>query len=98
MSISNGSFCQHVFNQSSAARDKIAKLDKRLEGNQNNQEFEKIADWLSPLNFLTTQVDVHSKRQEGTGQWLLESQVFKDWLCGTQETLWCPGIREFQTL
>jgi hypothetical protein len=53
----------------------------------------EIIEWLSPLNFLKTQIDVLNRRQTGTGQWLLESAEFKDWVSGSGTTLWCPGIR-----
>lgn len=33
-------------------------------------------------------------REEGTGQWLLDSEIFKDWRDGHSEMLWCPGNRE----
>ncbi len=59
-----------------------------------DQERRAIAEWLSSLNFKVTQSDVFKNRQEGTGQWLLNSKDFKHWVSGTQETLWCPGIRE----
>lgn len=86
---------------SETIRGEVAVLDKRLEGlqqSQTRQEYQSIIDWLSPLNFSSTQIDILRRRQEGTGQWLLESQEFKDWLRGEKETLWCPGIREFQDL
>jgi hypothetical protein len=49
--------------------------------------------WLSPLNFSTKQSDFFRRRQEGTGEWLLEDDVFKKWLDGTERILWCPGLR-----
>ena len=79
----------------------MSRLGKCLEGlqlNEDTRKHQKILDWLSPLNFFATQADVYRRRQAGTGQWLLESQEFKDWLNGTKETLWCPGIRKSQTL
>ena len=53
----------------------------------------KITEWLSPLNFFQTQNNTFRKRQEGTGEWLLESSEFRDWLSGSRKTLFCPGIR-----
>lgn len=32
-------------------------------------------------------------RQDGTGNWLLGTEEFDDWLHGMGKTLWCPGIR-----
>lgn len=57
-----------------------------------------IASWLSDLNFQETQNDIFAERTPGTGQWLLESQAFEDWVSGKSEILWCPGIREIVTL
>ncbi|KAH0538021.1 hypothetical protein FGG08_005382 [Glutinoglossum americanum] len=51
-----------------------------------------IADWLSPLNFIQKQSDVLDRRHPGTGQWLLDSDMFRDWLSGAEQTLWCRGI------
>jgi hypothetical protein len=58
-----------------------------------DHELQDIMDWLSPINFSAKQNDIFSKRHEGTAQWLLEHDVFKAWVNGTQKVLWCPGIR-----
>ncbi|KAL9011958.1 MAG: hypothetical protein Q9180_009139, partial [Flavoplaca navasiana] len=55
-------------------------------------ERQKILVWFSPLNFFKTQQDVFARRQEGTGQWLIESPTFQAWLSGSERTLFCPGI------
>ncbi|KAL8896861.1 MAG: hypothetical protein Q9192_002870 [Flavoplaca navasiana] len=52
----------------------------------------EILEWLSPLNFFTTQQDIIARREEGTGQWLLDSSHFNHWLSGADRTLCCPGI------
>lgn len=59
------------------------------------KEHSDLLAWLSPLNFWTKQNDIFSRRQEGTGVWLLEDEVFRQWLSGVEKTLWCPGIRAF---
>ena len=48
--------------------------------------------WLSPTDFLALQHDIITRRQEGTGQWFLDSPEFKKWLQGSDRTLFCPGI------
>lgn len=58
-----------------------------------SQKMRDIVTWLSPLNFWIKQNDVFSTRLEGTGEWLLEHDEFKEWLSGTYRTLWCPGMR-----
>jgi hypothetical protein len=57
-----------------------------------DQKTLQILAWLSPLEFPLIQNDLISRRQEGTGLWLLESDDFQNWLNGDQGTLFCPGI------
>jgi Cdc6-like AAA superfamily ATPase len=49
-------------------------------------------EWLSPTDFPTQQHDIITRRQEGTGQWFLDSPKFKRWLQGSDKTLFCSGI------
>jgi hypothetical protein len=51
-----------------------------------------MMQWLSLTDFPAQQHDIISRRQEGTGQWLLDSLEFKGWLQGAHQTLFCPGI------
>jgi hypothetical protein len=48
--------------------------------------------WLSPTDFPSQKNDIITRRQEGTGQWFLDSPEFKRWLEGSDKTLFCPGI------
>ncbi|KAL8827623.1 MAG: hypothetical protein Q9191_003073 [Dirinaria sp. TL-2023a] len=59
----------------------------------NDQRHQEVLRWLSPLNPESKQIDVLSRRHEGTGRWLLESDEFESWLTGDKRLLWCPGIR-----
>ncbi|KAK6503788.1 hypothetical protein TWF481_008794 [Arthrobotrys musiformis] len=51
----------------------------------------KILDWLSSLTSQEKQTDVLSQHQSGTGQHLLSSKMFRDWLDGNHRILWCVG-------
>ena len=59
---------------------------------QENQEQQAILDWLTPVDYFPQQNDFFKKRQAGTGQWLLDSEEFKDWTKTNKRTLFCPGI------
>src|ERR1700712_1045056 len=48
--------------------------------------------WLSPSDFAAQQHDFISRKEEGTGQWFLDSAEFKAWQQGPEKTLFCPGI------
>lgn len=80
---------------SRATKDKVDGISEGVQNlrlNQNQQEREAALEWLSPLNFAPQQSDLSSRRQEGTGLWLLESQEFKDWKSKARETLVCEGM------
>jgi hypothetical protein len=74
---------------SRAMKEDVAEMAKGFA----DQRTRDIMAWISTLNFSTKQNDFFSRRQEGTGRWLLEANAFKDWLGGTERTLWCPGLR-----
>jgi hypothetical protein len=59
---------------------------------QENQDLQTILEWITPIDFTTQQSDFIRRRQEGSGQWLLDSSEFQTWLQTTKETLFCPGI------
>ena len=52
----------------------------------------QILDWLSSMDFASQQNDHLRRRQTGTGQWLLGSDEFQQWLETPGKTLFCPGI------
>jgi hypothetical protein len=43
------------------------------------------------------QQDIYSRRQENTGEWLLNKKAFVDWLekDNLHPILWCPGNRMY---
>jgi hypothetical protein len=59
---------------------------------QKLQQHHTIMRWLSPTDFPAQQHDIISRRQEGTGQWLLDSPEFQTWVQEVGGTLFCPGI------
>ncbi|PGG98794.1 hypothetical protein GX51_06590, partial [Blastomyces parvus] len=66
----------------------VNKLDQR----GKDQECEAILNWLAPTTYATQQTDFMGRRQEGTGEWLLDSDEFQSWIGQNKQTLFCPGI------
>jgi hypothetical protein len=59
---------------------------------QDNQKNQVILDWLSPVDYSSQQSGFIRGRQEGTGEWLLKSKQFEDWISQNSQILFCPGI------
>jgi Cdc6-like AAA superfamily ATPase len=51
-----------------------------------------VLDWLTPVDYAAQQIDFLSRRQTGTGLWLLDSAEYQTWLKTNKQTLFCPGI------
>ncbi|KAL7936092.1 ankyrin repeat-containing domain protein [Trichoderma chlorosporum] len=64
----------------------------KLVHKQYSQEHQAILDWLTPVDYAPQHNDFISRRQDGTGQWFLESEGFQNWLKTDGQTLFCPGI------
>lgn len=47
---------------------------------------------MSKTTYGPEQTDNFSRRQKGTGRWLLESDEFLKWIVETKQTLFCPGM------
>lgn len=58
---------------------------------RDEQARRELCQWLSPLDFPAQQREIYSRRQEGSGKWLLESEKFKRWLKTKGGVLLCPG-------
>jgi hypothetical protein len=59
---------------------------------QTLQQHQARMQWLSPSDFTSQQHDIISRKEEGTGQWFLDSTKFEVWQQGSAKTLFCPGI------
>lgn len=64
----------------------------RLIKRSDDEERRKIIDLISTTDGEAYQADTFSRRQEGTGQWLLEAPEFRAWLNEGRQTLFCPGM------
>jgi NACHT domain len=56
------------------------------------EERNAILDWLNAIDYAPQQSAFIEKRQENTGDWLLNSGKFKNWVDRRDQTLFCPGI------
>ncbi|KAL5047498.1 nucleoside phosphorylase domain-containing protein [Aspergillus fruticulosus] len=52
----------------------------------------EIAQWLSDLDFGLRHNDVRCRRQQATGEWLLEAAEFSAWIGTCQNLVFCSGM------
>jgi hypothetical protein len=52
-----------------------------------DEERRKIVKWLSRLNYWQNQDDTFERRQEGTGEWLLNDSGFQSWIAAATGVL-----------
>ncbi|CAI7630959.1 unnamed protein product [Penicillium glandicola] len=71
-----------------AAQETLEHINQRQESNEKSC----ILDWLSTVDYSLQQNDLLTRRQEGTGEWLLTSEEYKHWLRTRRAKLFCPGI------
>jgi len=78
-----------------AVRNDLAPVPANVAAIGHNQIHEQrlsIMEWLSPSNDPAQQCDIISQKENGTGQWFIDSPEFKIWHEGHGLTLFCPGI------
>jgi hypothetical protein len=75
----------------------VARLEQQEARKEQQKWFDseasqKLLTWLMPTDYGAQQSDSLGRRQEGTGQWLLDSDEFQGWCDGRIPTLFCPGM------
>ncbi|CAG8961467.1 hypothetical protein HYFRA_00013919 [Hymenoscyphus fraxineus] len=56
-----------------------------------DEKTQTILNWMSTLDHNSKQEETFSRREEGTGLWLFETQEFNDWVNGKNKVLWASG-------
>ncbi|KAF3314537.1 hypothetical protein TWF173_004620 [Orbilia oligospora] len=56
-----------------------------------DDERRKILDWITPIDDRSRHNDTFNRCQQGTGEWLLNSTEYQNWLNTAKEVLFCPG-------
>ncbi|KAI1452843.1 ankyrin [Annulohypoxylon moriforme] len=87
-----GSWLSLDTNQKTKAIDEGVKaLNSTVEEENLRGKKDRIVQHYAPVSFSEKHGNVLQQRQDGTGQWFLESSEFQDWMQSTGSTLWCSG-------
>ncbi|KAM0327631.1 hypothetical protein ACHAQA_005924 [Verticillium albo-atrum] len=82
------------------ANDKLDSLGEQVKGlelSSKNEETERILSWISGTSFRAKHADVLASVEAGTGEWLLQDEMFLKWVSGDIDLFWCPGIRHWSS-
>ncbi|KAK9243562.1 hypothetical protein V1506DRAFT_523541 [Lipomyces tetrasporus] len=77
---------------SNESRPGVDRLHERQDDREHREDHQAILDWLTPIDYAAQQNDFIRRRQEGTGEWLLKSSQFQNWVNQTKPTLFGPDI------
>jgi Cdc6-like AAA superfamily ATPase len=70
----------------------VDRLHERQDARERLEGHQTIVDWITSVDYATQQSDFIGRRQEGTGQWLLDSEEFKTWMNQNNQVLFFSGI------
>ncbi|KAL6701697.1 hypothetical protein J3F84DRAFT_392180 [Trichoderma pleuroticola] len=76
----------------------VSKAVNNLSSNQSYQTDQGILDWLTPIDYALQQNDYFKQQQPGTGQWLLDSVEYQNWLRLNKQTYldgYLPNLPSF---
>ncbi|KAK2800833.1 hypothetical protein FQN50_007974 [Emmonsiellopsis sp. PD_5] len=59
---------------------------------KDEKDLRSILNWLDPIDYSAQQAEFNGRRQEGTGQWMLDSSEYDTWMNTVGATMFCPGI------
>ncbi|KAF5260565.1 hypothetical protein FOXYS1_8787 [Fusarium oxysporum] len=74
----------------------IAEGIGHLQNSQMSAHQKEVLDWISPVDYAPQQSDIFSRREPGTGEWLLESDEYNSWVKGDKQTLFVLQLSESQ--
>ncbi|KAK4085523.1 uncharacterized protein Triagg1_513 [Trichoderma aggressivum f. europaeum] len=63
-----------------------------IKSSLDNDMDRRILEWVTSIDYGPQQSDFLRRREPGTGQWLIDSTEYQDWLGAKKQTLFCPGI------
>jgi hypothetical protein len=77
----------------------LEHIRKSADDQKSQGERKAVLEWLTPINYGPQHSDFLTRRQPGTGQWLLDSDEFKNWyayfsLCLTPPDKWLTMLAQ----
>lgn len=75
-----------------AATASIQTSLDRQDALRHEEERRSILNWIAPAAYATQHKDIIDRRQDGTGEWFIQSPEYQNWITSEKQTLFSPGI------
>ena len=76
----------------SATKRGVDELLKRQDDQRHREVHQTLLNWLSSIDCTKQRNDILARRQAGTGEWLLRSEEFRNWVERPKQILFCWGL------
>ncbi|KAI1775102.1 ankyrin repeat-containing domain protein [Hypoxylon cercidicola] len=76
----------------SATKQRVDELLRIEHSKQQSEQQREVLRWLSQLDFNKEQTDFLRRRRKGTGNWILASEKYRQWITNPRQSLLCHGI------
>jgi len=73
-------------------QENLHGVSRNIDRVLHDREQQATLDWLTSVDYSSQQNDFIARRQEGTGEWLVELDEFQQWKNNKDCILFCPGI------
>ncbi|KAL2197095.1 hypothetical protein P885DRAFT_77574 [Corynascus similis CBS 632.67] len=70
----------------------VIQVREEQQGWKADWKNKAVLDWVTTVDYSSQQSDFIRRRQADTGQWLLDSTEYQQWIETAKQTLFCPGI------
>jgi hypothetical protein len=75
--------------------DNITHKVQDAESKSREEDANRILQWVSAKSVRARHIAIVEHIQPETGLWLLKHDLFRSWVDGDDNVLWCPGIRKY---
>ncbi|KID94494.1 Nucleoside phosphorylase, partial [Metarhizium majus ARSEF 297] len=81
-----------ILEQVTRVQEEVTEGLQSVRQGQERKDRHDIREWITHIDYGHQYSDILKRRWEGTGQWMLDSTEFKNWLESKGKTLFCSGI------
>lgn len=88
---------EHMLHQLARPMSHLIMKVEKIQDIVVDSRYDKILQWISPIQSVSRHQVIKRRHMEGTGGWLFRNPVFDDWQESTESAfLWLQGESQFE--